>query len=198
MFSEHFNIPLAATFLQLNKNFQGLSETIYGGIIRTLDQSDRKELTLKGKNIGDRQVVWLSKSSTLTTLDLSENQVGPEGARALAQNTALTTLNLANNKIGDRGALALASSPSLVTLDVANNGIKVQGCSALLLSEKLDSLSLNGNSMLLRSTQPHALRYYKGLALQVNFSWLDLRNTSCSPRGGYPGNFARSVKNFQK
>ncbi|CAF1691629.1 unnamed protein product, partial [Adineta ricciae] len=45
---------------------------------------------------------------TLTTLDLSGNQIGDAGAQymsdALRHNTTLTTLDLSGNQIGDAGA----------------------------------------------------------------------------------------------
>jgi hypothetical protein len=50
---------------------------------------------------------------TLTSLDLSENNIGDEGAMALAQNTTLTSLNLERNNIGDEGKRALKNSQNL-------------------------------------------------------------------------------------
>ncbi len=42
-----------------------------------------------------------SIDTALTSLDLGDNQVGDEGARALALNTTLTSLDLGNNQVGD-------------------------------------------------------------------------------------------------
>ena len=51
---------------------------------------------------------------TLTSLNLSYNQIGPEEVQALANalqnNTALTSLNLGYNHIGNEGAQALATA----------------------------------------------------------------------------------------
>ena len=52
----------------------------------------------------------------LTTLDLSQNQLGDEGAKAIAaspQLAQLTELSLHDNDITDEGAKALAESPHL-------------------------------------------------------------------------------------
>ena len=53
-----------------------------------------------------------SNDPTLTTLNLWNNNIGPDGAASLAialqNNTTLTTLNLRNNPIGDVGAASLA------------------------------------------------------------------------------------------
>ncbi|KAK3281464.1 hypothetical protein CYMTET_10747 [Cymbomonas tetramitiformis] len=57
-------------------------------------------------------------TTSLNTLDLRRNEIGPEGAKALAValtpneegvfNGSLNTLNLGGNGIGDEGAKALA------------------------------------------------------------------------------------------
>ena len=56
----------------------------------------------------------LAINSTLTTLDLSGNEVWDEGAvrlaEALTTNSTLTTLNLIANKFGDEGAKRLAEA----------------------------------------------------------------------------------------
>jgi lysophospholipase L1-like esterase len=52
----------------------------------------------------------------LETLNLSNNRIGDEGARALANSehlAGLRTLNLGGNDIGDEGARTLATSPHL-------------------------------------------------------------------------------------
>ena len=52
----------------------------------------------------------LKYNKSLTTLHLSENEIGGDGAAALGEclkyNKSLTTLNLVSNKIGDGGAAA--------------------------------------------------------------------------------------------
>lgn len=56
----------------------------------------------------------LKINESLTSIDLSYNRIGTEGAESLAdafaQNPSLTELNLRRNKIGDAGASALAST----------------------------------------------------------------------------------------
>lgn len=63
-------------------------------------------------------------NSTLTTLNLSSNEIGIEGGKAngeaLVNNSTLTTLDLRYNKIGDVGGKAigeaLAKNSTLTTL----------------------------------------------------------------------------------
>jgi Ran GTPase-activating protein (RanGAP) involved in mRNA processing and transport len=56
----------------------------------------------------------LQINSTLTTLDLYDNEIGDEGAKHLAQtlqiNRTLTTLHLYSNQIGAEGAEHLAEA----------------------------------------------------------------------------------------
>ena len=67
---------------------------------------------LKGKNIQAADIpdilLFLAQHPEITTLDVSINSIGAEGAKALAGNTTLTTLNVACNSIGAEGAKALA------------------------------------------------------------------------------------------
>jgi hypothetical protein len=70
---------------------------------------------------------YLTESTTLSSLDISNNQIGPEGAeaigRALEENRSLRKLALSGNKIGDRGGEALlkmlATNKRLRALDLS-------------------------------------------------------------------------------
>ncbi len=73
----------------------------------------------------------LASNTSLTTLEMSYNQIGPEGAKALASNMSLTTLYVSYNQIGPEGAKALASNKSLRTLEVSRNQIGPEGAKAL-------------------------------------------------------------------
>ncbi|KAK3260637.1 hypothetical protein CYMTET_30412 [Cymbomonas tetramitiformis] len=96
----------------------------------------------------------LAFNGSLNTLNLDENIIGPEGAKALAVaftpneegvfNTSLNTLNLYSNRIGDEGAKALADAltpnaegvfnTSLNTLGLRNNDIGPEGAKALAVA----------------------------------------------------------------
>jgi Ran GTPase-activating protein (RanGAP) involved in mRNA processing and transport len=81
----------------------------------------------------------LAQNSSLTTLDLTYNDIGAEGAKALgaalAQNSSLTTLHLSDYSIGAEGAkalgAALAQNSSLTTLHLNYNKIGAEGVMAL-------------------------------------------------------------------
>ncbi|MBK04444.1 MAG: hypothetical protein CL920_20470 [Deltaproteobacteria bacterium] len=110
--------------------------------------------------VGDAGVIALSKSENrLSSLLLSGNQVGNEGAKALASTkhmTALRSLDLYGNRVGDEGARALISSPHL---------------------SKLSSLSLGGNpiqSSFLKTIPPSA---------QPRKQTIDLSNNDIDDQG---------------
>ncbi|KAF9342284.1 hypothetical protein BGX26_007871, partial [Mortierella sp. AD094] len=81
----------------------------------------------------------LKTNSTLTTLNLGGNSIGPNGAKALSEalktNSTLTTLNLGGNLIEPNGAKALSealkTNSTLTTLDLRYNLIGPDGAKAL-------------------------------------------------------------------
>jgi uncharacterized protein (TIGR02996 family) len=90
----------------------------------------------------------------LSSLDLSYNEIGAEGAAALAASphlAHLASLALTCNEIGPEGAAALVASPHLArlsSLELGSNSIGPAGAAALAASPHLahlDSLSLGGN-----------------------------------------------------
>ena len=94
-----------------------------------------KELKLQLKEINDSQLIeyvipFLNNNPSVTTLDVSQNQIGVAGAQALAD-TNLTTLNISYNPIRDAGVQALALSKTLRALNVSACGIGVAGAQAL-------------------------------------------------------------------
>jgi Ran GTPase-activating protein (RanGAP) involved in mRNA processing and transport len=81
----------------------------------------------------------LKSNTSLTELNLENNQIGASGgasiAEALKSNTSLTTLNLSWNQIGASGgasiAEALKSNTSLTELNLENNQIEDSGGAAI-------------------------------------------------------------------
>ncbi len=118
-------------------------------------------LHLPDQGLGDEDALILARSTTLTSLDISNrfirgysksNSVGVEGVRALAANTVLTTLHLGRNQVDIVGARALAKSTSLTDLDVDGHGLGDEGVKALCapgatLPLRLTSLSICSNKM---------------------------------------------------
>ncbi|KAK3254364.1 hypothetical protein CYMTET_36420 [Cymbomonas tetramitiformis] len=147
--------------------------------IQMQDLKDDKvtELDLSMKIIGVPGALVLGRllvsNGSLNTLNLYDNRIGDEGAKALAValtpneegvfNTSMNTLDLYDNKIGDEGAnaLAVALTPnaegvfntSLNTLSLSNNKIGDEGAKAL-------AVALTPNAMGLFNTSLNALNVW--------------------------------------
>ena len=101
----------------------------------------------------------LKYNKSLTTLDLSYNEIDDDGAAALGEclkyNKSLTTLNLSDNEIGNDGAAALVEclkdNKSLTTLDLTFNIIGDNGAAALgeclKYNKSLTTLYFNDNKI---------------------------------------------------
>lgn len=93
----------------------------------------------------------------LTELDLSNNNIGPEGAKIIAailpKNVSLLRLNLRNNDVKDVGAVAIASglleNEYLQYLSLSSNVIGDEGARALaqtlITNYSIESIDLNVN-----------------------------------------------------
>ncbi|NOT02643.1 MAG: hypothetical protein HOP29_18715 [Phycisphaerales bacterium] len=104
-------------------------------------------LDLGNNNIGDEGAKALATLTGLTTLHLGDNNIGAEGAKALATLTGLTTLHLGDNNIGAEGAKALATLTGLTTLHLGGNNIGAEGAKALATLTGLTTLHLWNNKI---------------------------------------------------
>ncbi|KAL0208034.1 hypothetical protein P9112_010621 [Eukaryota sp. TZLM1-RC] len=101
----------------------------------------------------------LESNSTLTQLNLSDNNIADEGAsslaRALESNYTLTQMNLSDNNIADEGASSLAraleSNYTLTQLNLSDNNIADEGASSLARALEsnytLTQLNLSDNNI---------------------------------------------------
>ena len=133
----------------------------------------------------------LTVNTSLTTLDLSGNSFGDDGAtslsQALAANTSLTTLNLSLNFIGAEGATslsqALAVNTSLTTLYLSHNSISNAGATslsqALEVNTSLTTLDLSHNSI----GAEGATSLSQALAVNTSLTTLDLSHNSIGAEG---------------
>jgi internalin A len=102
-------------------------------------------LDLSGNRIGAEGAQALKGLTALTSLNLRYNRIGAEGAQALKGLTALTSLYLGGNQIGDEGAQALKGLTALTSLNLSDNQIGAEGAQALKGLTALTSLNLGGN-----------------------------------------------------
>ncbi|CAF1067358.1 unnamed protein product, partial [Didymodactylos carnosus] len=101
----------------------------------------------------------LMTNQTLTTLDLADNKISADGAKAIATalmtNQTLTTLDLGYNQISADEATAIAAAlmtnQTLTTLNLWNNQISADGAkaiaTALMTNQTLTTLNLWNNQI---------------------------------------------------
>ncbi|XP_067029168.1 protein NLRC3-like isoform X2 [Acropora muricata] len=162
----------------------GLPEELAAVCIETLKtNSTVTTLVIYACNIDDANAAELAgQVKENSTLQLSGNSIGNEGAGALAkglkENSTLTSLNLRYNQIGYVGADALAKAleenSTLTSLDLSQNQIGDVGADALAKGLKENStltlLDLSGNKI--RDLGADALA--KGLKENSTLTSLDL------------------------
>jgi Ran GTPase-activating protein (RanGAP) involved in mRNA processing and transport len=102
---------------------------------------------------------FLKNNNTLTSLTLTRNSMGDEGAKiianALRENRTLISLHLDRNRIGDEGikeiADALKHNPILTSIDLSWNFIGSKGAQAVINASQnngsLTSINLNANNI---------------------------------------------------
>jgi V8-like Glu-specific endopeptidase len=132
-------------------------------------------LNLSNNNIVAEEAKALSQSAIFTSLDLHNNNIGAEGAKALAQSTTLTSLNVSNNNIGDEGAEALSKNATLTSLDLRNNNIGEEGAKALAQNATFTSLNVSNNNIGDEGAE--------ALSKNATLTSLDLRNNNIGDRG---------------
>ena len=85
--------------------------------------------------------------TSLKSLDLTENPIGPEGVQALMKLSSLTRLTIGSNHINDEDAQVFSNLTSLTYLDVRANDIGYEGVRALMKLTSLTYLDLSENNI---------------------------------------------------
>lgn len=135
-------------------------------------------VSLEGNHITSKGAIVLSQLKNLEFLDLSNNQIGPEGAEAFAKNDYpdLSRLILNDNQIGDLGAIALAKGKfRLMALEVDNNQINDKGIIALANSK--GSIFSRSNAILSLGRNSVGHLGIEALKNDENLVYINLNNT---------------------
>lgn len=122
-------------------------------ILNKIENNIGGHVDLVYQDINDEEAKLIAASTTLTSLNLFDNQIGVEGTRALAGNTTLTSLNLEFNEIGNEGAKAIASNTILISLNLFGNQIGDEGAKAFIGNTTLTSLIFYNNITKFSSTK---------------------------------------------
>ena len=102
-------------------------------------------LDLSSNQIGDDGARLLKDNRTITNLWLCATGITEQGAMVLASSNVITHLALTGNQIGDTGAAAFKNNQSITELDLANCGIGAQGAIDLAGNKTITSLRLGSN-----------------------------------------------------
>lgn len=112
---------------------------------------NKKSLDLSSCEISNKDIIlicsYLRDNSFITTLSLSNSNIGDEGAKVLGLNTKLKSLDLRFNNISSTGAKAISLIPTLYKLDLGFNNIGIEGVKALTLNTTLKDLDISGNNI---------------------------------------------------
>lgn len=101
-----------------------------------------KTLILGYTGVEHREILALSKNTTVTSLNLVGNNIDDAGAEALASNTTIQELFLTLNDISNTGAKSLARNTTLKTLYIDYNRIGEEGVDALARNTNLTTLCI--------------------------------------------------------
>lgn len=148
-----FTFSKKLKFLDLAGNSLGIDNGVRIGL--ALKNSVVEHCDFSGNNFGYNGVkaIFENVPKTMKVMNLSSNDIGPEGWDIFATRLLLTHINhliLTNNKMGNRGVTLLSSSIRKVPLEnlsLENNGIGKEGMEvfAKYLPRKLQVLNLSSN-----------------------------------------------------
>lgn len=102
-------------------------------------------INLSNNQIGDDGAEILSELKNLVKLNLSCNYITPGGAKHLSKLKNLVELNVSSNEIGSEGAEAISNLKNLVVLNLANNSVGDSGAVAISTLPNLLSLDVSAN-----------------------------------------------------
>jgi hypothetical protein len=137
-----------AGLTSLDLSSQSLTEQDIAQLAQALStNTNLTSLDISYNRIGAEGAKALSTNNSLTSLDVGWNEIGAEGAKALSTNTCLTSLDVSRNQIGAEGAKALSTNTRLTSLDIGCNQIGAEGAKALSTNTRLTSLDVSVNQI---------------------------------------------------
>ena len=104
-------------------------------------------LDISCNQVGDAGAKDISTMSNLTSLGISSNQVGDTGVRNLSTMSNLTSLGISSNQVGDTGVRNLSTMSNLTSLDISNNQLYNAGAKDISTMSNLTSLDMYDNQV---------------------------------------------------
>ena len=112
-----------------------------------IDHIDLSNLGLFDEDV-EELVGLLASNPYITSLNLSQNNIRSNGAKALAQLPNLKTLDISENGIGDLGVKYLLRNNSIKWLDLSDNGITDEGARRILkVVARYEHLEVDGDDI---------------------------------------------------
>jgi len=131
--------------------------------LSALADSNLTTLSVTDAELGCAGAEHLARSKTLTDLNVAFNEIGNKGAQALAKNNHLLSLNLYYNEIDAQGAIELGKNSTLRELNIELNDIGDKGIEALAASRSLKTLYAGSDTITAQGAQTlfnnHLLTY---------------------------------------
>ncbi|KAG0050367.1 hypothetical protein BGZ90_007077, partial [Linnemannia elongata] len=145
--NDYFTPPLYKSVVLSEQGLSMESFERHKHLIRHLKIQSSVYEKLSSTYSQNQVVLSVTANSNLTTLDLRDNSIGPNGGQALSEalknNSTLTTLDLGINSIGEHGTQALSealkTNSTLTTLKLRRNSIGENGAQALSEALKTNS-----------------------------------------------------------
>ena len=134
---------------------------IYGEVFyRALQgMNNLTSLNISSQQIGPEGAKLVSGVKQLEKLILVFNNVGTEGAKYISEMENLTSLIIRSNNIGDEGAIHLSGMKKLTNLDVSDNMIREDGMRAIRKMTQLRSFVDCGSCALEEVSKMDQLTY---------------------------------------
>ena len=123
------------------------STSIRDGLENLSNLANLRNLEISNNNIGLDGALAIGKLTNLTRLNISYNEIGPDGAKAISTLSNLTWLNLEHSKIQDTGAEEIRNLKNLVWLNLKNNKITSQGAKSIATLENLETVDMSHNPL---------------------------------------------------
>ncbi|MCD6026155.1 MAG: hypothetical protein K0R08_674 [Solimicrobium sp.] len=142
-----------AIFLNLSDNQIGLDNQLLLTTLKALSSlKDLKGLDMTGNYLKE-QGAELAKMVNITHLDISCNNLSPEGMEPISKMSQLKKLNVCHNGLGEEGAELVSKMANITNLDISANNLGPAGAKSISTMSQLKVLHIGGNTIKAQGAQ---------------------------------------------
>ncbi|MCD6025574.1 MAG: hypothetical protein K0R08_93 [Solimicrobium sp.] len=177
-----FYKALDIPFLKIN--ILSTQSDVFKGMMESLSENFQvKKIQLevahyKGRKLDLKDIGHLTNLVTLTSLDVGNNYLGPNGVALVGKLTNLERLDISFNNIGPKGAEPLTILINLNSLNIGHNKLGPTGAEPLSTLTNLKWLEIGCNELGPKGTAP--------LSTLINLQWLDIGCNKIGLKGTEP------------